>query len=49
MFKKFLGVWEGGKYGGRRDCIEGKREVGWVGGKKKNNGMNQTSLLYINL
>ena len=38
---------EGGKNGGRRDCIEG-REVGGVGGRK-NNGMNQLSLLYVNV
>ena len=39
---------EGGKNGVRRDCIEGKeRWEGW--GKVKNNGMNQTSLLYVNL
>ena len=39
---------ERGKTGGRRDCIEGKeRWEGWE--KEKNNGMNQISLLYVNV
>ena len=39
---------EGGKNGGRKDCIEGKE--GWEGwGKGKNNRMNQTRLPYVNL
>ena len=42
------GGWEWDKNGGRRDFIEGK-EVGRVGGEEKNNGMNQTSLLYVNI
>ena len=41
-------VREGGKYGGRKYCIEGKE--GWEGwGEGKNNRMNQTTLLYVNL
>ena len=42
-------VWdkEGGKNGGRKDCIEGKE--GWEEwGEGKNNRMNQT-LPYVNL
>ena len=34
---------EDGKNGGRKDCIEGK-EGGGVGGKGKNNRMNETTL-----
>ena len=42
------GGWEGGKNGGRRDCIEGKE--GWDRwGKGKNNGMNQTPLPYVSV
>ena len=41
------GGWEWDKNGGRRDCIEGKeRWEGWGEGK---NGMNQISLLYVNI
>ena len=39
-------VQEGGKNGGRKDCIEGKEGCdGW--GKGRNNRMNQTTLLYV--
>ena len=42
------GRWEGCKNGGRGDCIEGKE--GWERwGEGKNNGMNQTSLPYVNV
>ena len=42
------GWWEWVKNGRRRDCIEGKeRWEGW--GEGKYNGMNQTSLLYVNI
>ena len=39
-------VKEGGKNGGRKDCIEGKEGCG---GKGKYNRMNQTTLAYVNL
>ena len=42
---------EGGKNGGRKDCIEGKEEKRGArgGGEGKNNRMNQTTLPYVNL
>ena len=42
-------VREGGKNGGRKDCLEGKE--GWEGwgGEGKNNRMNQATLPYVNL
>ena len=43
------GGWEWDKNGGRRDCIEGKERWEGCGGRKKNNGMNQISLLYVDL
>ena len=41
-------VREGGKNGGREGLYRGKRGVGGVG-EGKNNRMNQTTLLYVNL
>ena len=41
-------VKEGGKNGGRKDCIEGKEVWEWWG-EGKNNRMNQTTLPYVNL
>ena len=40
--------WEGGKNGGRMDCIEEKEGWGGVEGRK-NNRMRQTSLLYVHV
>ena len=39
---------EGGQEWRKEGLYRGKREVGGVGGRK-NNGMNQTSLLYVNV
>ena len=46
-----MGGREGGKNGGRRDCIEGKEGwEGWEGwGGGKNNRMNKTPLPYVNV
>ena len=40
---------EGGKNGGREDCIEGKKGWEGCGGREKNNRGNQTTLPYVNL
>ena len=43
------GGWKGRQEWRKEGLYRGKREVGGLGGKEKNYGMNQTSLLYVNV